>query len=362
MIMKKRISTSKILLEQPIGLSLSTFSAFSLLHLFPVAILCIMALSCTRMAETASAAGPTDLRIRMNAGGFPAENHYADVFVFNDDALARLDSYQRFIFDRDTQVDAVGTAGGRIVVAVVSPDADKYSWAAMNSYSALLGRETDLRDEDPSLPVLSGMTSVGEDSREECSIVLRPLLAKVTLRSLSCDFSGRTYSGERLRNVRVYLTNVSSRCRILGDDTFPTTSVMNAGGLSLSDLESLRCPGMLMREIRGDVGWDVVRTDIDLYCYPNTNEVQSAGTPFTRLVIEGEVGGKTWYWPLDVNRGDFGPVHGRPGVSRDCSYVFDVSLFRLGSEDPDTPVSLADVSLDCAVVPWTEIPEISEPF
>lgn len=361
MCMKKWKSAAILnLLERPFGqLSESSIDVFSCLLLFPAAFVIFSLHSCVAGLP---AAGPTDFKLRMCSSVSGSGDRYADIFVFNDDGLARLDSYQRFLYDEGAAVDAASTSGGRIVVAVVTPDADKISWAAMNSYSALCCRETDLRGEDPSFPVLSGETRVSGSAKEECEMILRPLLSKVVLRSISCDFSGRSYSGASLRNARVYLTNVSSRCRLLDDSSFTTTEVLNAGGLCDTDLKSLRCPEMLSASLPSEIGWDVVRTDVGLCCYPNTNETESAGTPFTRLVIEGEVDGRTWYWPINVNRGEFSPVCGPAGITRDCSYVFDVSIFRLGSEDPDTPVSPASVSLECSVVPWITPPEIEEPF
>lgn len=359
---KRKFAAILKLLARPFGhLSVSLVNAFYCLLFFSAAVLFSSLVSCSGNLPDPVPAGPKDFKLKIYSPGFQSAGRYADVFVFNDDAMARLDSYQRFIYEEGTVLDAASTSGGRIVVAVVTPDADKISWAAMNSYSALLDREADLCDEDPSSPVLSGQARMGAASGE-CGIVLKPLLAKVVLRSISCDFSGRVYAGERLRNARVYLTNVSSRCRLLGDTPSGTTSFMNSGGLCASDMNSLRCPGMLEASLPPDIGWDVLRTDIELFCYENTNETESAGTPFTRLVIEGEVGGRTLYWPINLNRGEFAPVCGEAGISRACTYVLDVGIFRLGSDNPDTPVSPATVSILCSVVPWRTPEEIREPF
>ena len=90
---------------------------------------------------------------------------------------------------------------------------------------------------------------------------------------------------------------------------------------------------------------------------PNETEAEGPGSPFTRLVIEGKVDGTTYYWPININRKD-----GGTGISRNCRYVFDVRLTRLGHTDPDIPVETEDAEIIMEVQPWEELEEYGVRF
>ena len=84
---------------------------------------------------------------------------------------------------------------------------------------------------------------------------------------------------------------------------------------------------------------------------------RTSGTPFTRLVIEGTVDGNVYYWPININRAD-----GQKGIARNCRYVFDVKLRRLGHTDPDIPVEIEDAQITMEVEPWEDMEEYGVRF
>ncbi len=286
---------------------------------------------------------------------------YADVFVFNDDKLRRLDTYQR-VRIQNGKVNAVTTGGKKIIAVIVNSGKDREDWISIDSYAALQKVRSDIRNDDPFAPLMSGSATVaGRDN--ECTMDMQPLMSRVTLRSISCDFLGKAYEDEPLTEGKVYLTNVNAFCGIMDGSGATIIETVNTAGLNPSDVASLQSPGMLSAKLPTSIGWKGVRTDIDLYCYPNTCEEETLGTRFTRLVIEGKIRGITYYWPIDINREDFGPVQGEmPGVARNSTYIFDVTLTRTGSFDPDVPVSPADVRLNCSIVPWKEMSDRVEQY
>ena len=73
------------------------------------------------------------------------------------------------------------------------------------------------------------------------------------------------------------------------------------------------------------------------------------GTPFTRLVIEGKIQGETFYWPLDINKED-----GGYGIGRNERYIYDITITRKGTKDPDSPVRKEDIDINFNVEKWNE--------
>ena len=175
--------------------------------------------------------------------------------------------------------------------------------------------------------------------RQYLHIDLEPLLSEVVLRKLKCDFSGKAYEGKMLKNGRAYLTNVNAQCPIGRRETYNTGILLNAGAYCKQDDEE--AGGILSGEFGCSIGSFNANTYVYTYCYPNDNISDEPGNPPTRLVIEGEIDGKVCYYPINIcNFSGSGC-----GVERNCSYAFDIILKSLGTDDPDTPVSHADVEI-----------------
>lgn len=278
-----------------------------------------------------------------------------DIFAFNDDGLKRLDSYQRFSGVSADAVSAASRRGSKILVAVANTGRAKEDWAFINSFDAILMTEADIRLEDPSCPSMGGIAyaDMGEDS--ECRMELMPLLSEIHIRSIRCDFSDRPYKGERLEDVKVYLTNVNARACLFASSGFKPEDIVNQGRLSDTDMKSMRCPEMLFRTLDTEIGSSPEEVDVRLYCYPNDCDEESPGSPFTRLVIEGRAGGYTYYYPININRpSGSGPDIGS-GVGRHCRYQYDIVLTRHGTDDPDIVADPSMAEITCGLMPWYEV-------
>lgn len=75
----------------------------------------------------------------------------------------------------------------------------------------------------------------------------------------------------------------------------------------------------------------------------------------TKLVIETELAGKTYYYAIPiVHRTTYPEGKISSGIGYNETFNFkNIVLTRAGSEDPDTPVSTADVTFDLDIKPWT---------
>jgi hypothetical protein len=67
----------------------------------------------------------------------------------------------------------------------------------------------------------------------------------------------------------------------------------------------------------------------------------------TKLVIEGKIGGHTYYYPIKIN-----PQGG--GIARGCRYNFDIVLTRTGVTDPDGELNEEDIEINMEVEEWKE--------
>lgn len=276
-----------------------------------------------------------------------------DIFYFNDDTLQRLDSYQRIEgSSRDGEdglykVTGSSRTGNKILVALANSSSDKFTWDRINSYRMLKLQMADLRNEVEGSPVMSAETKVIAGKEIECTMTLEPLLARVTLSTICCDFHQRPYAGEKLKDVKAYLTNVSSRCPYLPDSTVTPDSYINSGRYIESDLEDFSSPGMFCAAIADSIGTELESPEKNFYCYPNSGET-GLGSPATMLVIEGKLQGTTYYYPIEIGRTD------GDGIFRNMEYRYDVTITRRGSLNPWTKVESGTVLIKTAMRPWTE--------
>ncbi len=274
-----------------------------------------------------------------------------DVFVFKDNALQKLDCYQRFE-DMDDWKGLVTSGGGkRIITVIANSPYDMEYWFPMNSRSFLKGVHLNLEDEVRRSPTMFGEVSVdtGEDSGIE-DMDMKPIISEIKVNSLCCDFTGRAYAGERLSDIKIYLTNVNAECPVPEAAGTPPLRIINAGRLVGEDIENFKDPGLLVQNIPGEIGADRIYPSVSLWCYQSNHPEETPGTPFTRLVIEGKVAGRTFYWPIDINRN----TPEEPGIWRGRCYSYDIKITRKGTASPDIPVCPTDVIINQGVKEWKE--------
>ena len=273
-----------------------------------------------------------------------------DIFIFKNDRMQHLDCYQKITDLSSWNKEIVSSSGERIITACSNSRKTAMDWAAISSLSYFRNLSISLEEESMEHPFMSGYTDISASTEEGyASLTLRPLTSMVELRSIRCDFTGRPYEGELLEDARVYLTNVSAECRILAEDEIMPVRIINAGQLREEEVNALAEPELLFRDLGTSIGKITSYPDIRFLCYPNNAPAESPGSPFTRLVIEGKVKGETFYWPLDINRDD-----GRNGIGRNEKYIFDITITRKGTKDPDTPVKAEEIDIIFNIETWNE--------
>lgn len=282
-----------------------------------------------------------------------------DIFTFDVSKAGLLDSYQRHEGFRGYEVYLRSGSGEKNVFACSDGQRSRQEWSIVNSLESLDGLYADLRKEGREHLCMTGSAPLDAGSGKDCNIRMRTLASEIILRSVSCDFSGRAYRDREISDVKVYLTNVNAQCRLTAEGEVMPTEIINAGGLSEEDMADMQEPGLLMQEIIDGITEDVSQVDIRLLCYPNASRNESPGTPFTRLVIEGRIDGETFWWPIDINREE---GIEEPGIHRCRQYIYDVTITRKGSSDPDRTVETDAVRLQLKIKPWEEKDEYQVSF
>lgn len=284
---------------------------------------------------------------------------HIDIFTFRDDDLMRLDSYQRTDEINEDHMEVRSQNGKKIVFICANSRKDIYDWAEINSMTALSMIQSELAEEDRERPVMTGSGKTETGGKVPYIIELSPLVSEIRVRSIRCDFSGMSYEGEKIRNPKIYLTNVNARCPLAEDGKTSLSHIINAGCLVPEDLAGFHDPGIIYQDLGIPIGSTPFNAGISLLCYPNTSLQEGPGTPFTRLVIEGELEGRTYWWPIDINRAK---GTSDPGIHRNCSYVYDLVIRRKGSDSPDKTVGIQDMDMEMEVITWNEKEEYSVEF
>ncbi len=313
---------------------------------------------CTGAADPVCLSG-TFLQAETKAAEEMPETECLDVFAFRDDRRQRLDCYQRFDSMDEWEDYIVSGSGGRIITAIANFPRTGRDWRFLNSRHGLGDVSIRLEDERRTCPVMSGELAVdaGTDDVSK-NMILKPYTGEVAVNSISCDFTGKPYAGEKLSEVRIYLINVNASCSLLEDETAAPGRIINSGGLCREDMDGFLEPELLVREVEGEIGIHAVRPEVRLRCYRSNHPEETPGTPYTRLVIEGKISGRKYYWPINVNR----DTDQEAGIWRGRRYSYDIRITRKGSTDPDRPVMAEDIVINKEIAQWKEKEEYSVSF
>lgn len=304
--------------------------------------------------EKSGTTGDCGSVVRIRLDSEPAVTGVLDIFFFNNDKLKRLDSYQRLERNEEEYIETFSREGSKKMVIIGNSPLSFDQCRGVLSYDDLSALYAELKEESPETPILTYECSIQAGHERVCTARLEPLMSEIVINSICCDFHKKTYNGARLENVKFYLTNVCGRFPVTGIEPESPQSIINYGKLSPDDISGFIFDKMIMQDTDYSVGENVVFPECRMYCYQNTVETESLGTPFTRLVIEGTLNGVQTYYPININRGYWSCPDGSVGVCRNRSYVYDLTLTQRGVDDPDTPIEPDVIRCGISVKEWKE--------
>lgn len=240
-----------------------------------------------------------------------------DIFVFDDDDLGWIDTYNRIDGPSSYRVAVMSGKGDKRVVAVANTDLSKASHG-IGCYDDFLSMEAEYTSETPEYPVMCGECRI--KAGEGGALTMKPLLSLIEITGIR--------SGKELRNLKAYVINAANRCPFIKDGDIHPSEYLNFGSLKEVDLQRMRFPGMIYSYIgngtEDEEGWDFGAAS--LYCYPNNTVEESAGSPFTEVVLEGECDGQMLEFHIPVNQIGYGYSGGLKGIVRNTRYMMEVSI------------------------------------
>ena len=125
--------------------------------------------------------------------------------------------------------------------------------------------------------------------------------------------------------------------------------LFNKGKLVNDDVNSFVMRDMIYDSIGeniNDLGYNKPHY---FYCYENLNAHEDLSTRFTRLVIQADLLGNTYYYSININQEKYGHsiINGHYGIKRNTLYKLNVTIKRPGSTNPDEPMEMG--SMDCTL-------------
>ena len=268
-----------------------------------------------------------------------------EIFIFRvNEGMADngvLDGYRKFTAQELgdlTSLEVQTTTGKKMIYAVAN--AHRANWQGVNTRE-LFEQQTALLANDN----LKDFIMVGGKEAElglasTVAFTIQRIVARVQVVSLKTAFAGGPYEGMTLKGVKAYITNVQGEKYIFNGEGNNLT-VLNSKKYVESDAAGFAMSGMLYDNIGIDLSDSGYTTAHSFYCFPNNIAQEGDGKKFTRVVIEGQLNGITYYYPVAV-----------PELERNNCYSLDITIKRPGSLDPDSDVEKGTLLATVSVLDW----------
>ena len=185
------------------------------------------------------------------------------------------------------------------------------------------------------------------------------MVARICLDKISINFEDSPYEEMKLTNVQAYLANVTGNKIIFDGSDCEEKTILNNGGLVESDTAGNAMKGLIHENIGKEISQNEPYAGKHyFYCYENAISSETGSEKFTRLVIQAELNGETYYYPVNINRPSAGALAaGKNGISRNCRYIYDITVTRSGTTDPDIVADPSMIQVRCDILPWEELEE-----
>ena len=287
-----------------------------------------------------------------------------DVLVFREGGA--LEAYKHYSVNDAggmnlSNLPINATVGNKTIYVVAN--AKETSWAGVVREENFLNLAVSLKKETLPNFTMGAKATVNLQNDQVVNVVLKKLVAQVVVKGIKTDFAGGPYEGMKLRNVKLYLTNVSGAKSYMGED--PSTKViLNSKGYSADDNSGCLMTALFSEGVAGLVGDSGYSTAHHFYCYENLMDTETSANRFTRLVLEATLDGTVYYYPVDINQPGYGwnSSIGHKGVKRNTCYTYNFTITGPGSDDPETKIVLKTITLDASVESLTDTPEYSGSF
>ncbi len=252
-----------------------------------------------------------------------------------------LDGYRKFTSQQLgdlTSLEVQTTTGKKLIYAVAN--AHRANWQGINTRT-LFEQQTALLANDN----LKDFIMVGSKEAElglasTVAFSIQRIVSRVQVTSIKTAFAGGPYEGMSLKGVKAYLTNVQGE-KYIFNGSGNNLTILNHKKYVEGDAANLAMAGMLYDNPAVDINDSGYTTPHSFYCFPNNIAKEEDGNKFTRIVIEGQLNGVTYYYPVSI-----------PELERNNCYTLDITIKRPGSLDPDSDVEKGTLLATLSVLDW----------
>jgi hypothetical protein len=280
-----------------------------------------------------------------------------EIFVFRNDGgedSGQLDAYKKFTKnDGLTNLQIKATTGNRIIYAVAN--SHKENWTGVTTIDKFKAEMSAITLENIKNFTMSGNISSVLHTTSSITFSISRLISRIKINGIKTAFAGTPYAGMTLSNVKVYLTNVIASKSFAENKDMAVLPIMNYKKAVTSESQSCTMPGMIYETIAGEIGDSGFAQPLYFYAYENLITSETLTARYTRIVIEGVLNGKTYYYPISINREGFGYVsaNGHMGIKRNTAYQIKATIYRPGSTDPDKPLEPGTLSATVGIEDWS---------
>lgn len=287
-----------------------------------------------------------------------------EVFVFRNEGedAGMLDAYKKFegsAIGNLTNLEIKTTTGAKRIHVIANSHKDDFNGIkTLTEFESALSL---LQKEDVKSFTMTGTADVTLAAVTPVTLAVQRLVAKICVSSIKTDFTGTPYEGSTLSNVKLYLLNVNADRTYAANAAPATPLVLNHEEITATDVNGCTMINMIYDEIPASITETAYTTKHYFYSYENLLASESGNKYFTRLVLQADLNNKTYYYPININREEYGYVesNGHKGVKRNTAYEMDIVITRPGSLDPNKPIQYGTLQLNLNVVDWATTPKAS---
>lgn len=232
------------------------------------------------------------------------------------------------------------TAGQKeIVVLANAPDV-----SSAVSYDEFVKMRSNLSDNAVGSLVMEGSSPAEITSAtNSVTVDIRRLAAKVVLEGINVNFENDAYDAKTFVLKNVYLTNVAADKTYLAEGAGPDSWYNKIVRTSFPNVDEM------IFESLGDVDITEGYTGKHhFYCYPNPHQEDTFSADVwsprpTRLVVEAELGGVLYYYPVSL-----------PVIEQNKRYYVTLNIVRPGATGPEEDMDRYAATFTIKIEEWKE--------
>ena len=273
-----------------------------------------------------------------------------------------LDTYEHFAANEINDLSEIkvkSTVGDKYIYVIANAH-DTTNFSGISNLEDFKRLEHYLYHERKNDFLMTGHTEETLGINTNISINLERMVSKIILKSITTKFAGTPYQGCCLKNPKAYLINIKGS-KLIYDGNKPRMGdiILNRGGKIDEDISSCQDKNLFYKDFPSSINDTGFNEEIILYSYSNEISEENVNDKFTRLVIEGEINGITYYYPININQDDFGhnELISHYGIKRNHAYSISLTIHRPGSMNPDEPIVFGTISMGITCSDWNVMPD-----